>query len=68
MSRRTLEAYQACLIETSTNIINGKEVKVVITDFEKPIKESCKLVFPNAYVAGCDVHYDRVSNNKYLFF
>ena len=60
MSRKTQIGY-AAVIQEFKYLIKGEKVKVVMCDFEYALRVACSEIFPAARIAGCKVHYDRVS-------
>lgn len=60
MSRKTESAYTAVLNYISNNIVDKQNTAVIMTDFETAERNACKTAFPDAYLAGCFTHYERV--------
>lgn len=67
MSRKTESSYTAVLRVLKTTVINDHSPAVVMTDFEQALRNASRTVFPHAIVAGCSVHYDRVSVNNQCY-
>lgn len=61
MGRKTQVAYEAVLghIKAVTN--TPDQWDVIMADFELALRNACRVLFPNARLSGCEVHYKRVS-------
>lgn len=60
MSRQTEGAYIACLAPLR-RLINPDTVDVTMSDYEGALRGALHRIFPEAFIAGCNVHFDRVS-------
>lgn len=60
MGRKTQVAYNA-VIEFLQTIISTESVEVIMTDFEIGLRNALGARVVNARIAGCHVHYERVS-------
>lgn len=60
MSRKTEAAYTAVFNYVSNNILDKRNISVIMTDFEDAEWNACRTAFPDSYLAGCITHYDRV--------
>ncbi|KAJ8665866.1 hypothetical protein QAD02_007528, partial [Eretmocerus hayati] len=58
MSRRTKLAYDAVFNHVN-EVYAFTNLKVVISDFEQPLRSSIQEKFPQALSVGCNVHFDR---------
>ena len=65
MSSKTQTAYHAVLSHF-TELIDASKVNVVLSDYETAIRNVVEELFPTARIVGCNVHYDRVSNEFLL--
>lgn len=66
MSSSTKTAYTSILLDF-VSIIRSNRISVVLSDFEISLRQAIYEVFVNARVAGCNVHYDRVSFIIFFF-
>ena len=55
MSRKTTVAYLATF-RKMTEVCSFQSLKVIMTDFEAPLRNAVSETFP----AGCNFHYDKV--------
>lgn len=60
MSRKTEAAYTAVFNYISNNVLEKRNISVIMTDFEDAERNACRTAFPESYLAGCITHYDRV--------
>lgn len=68
MSRKTVEAYDSIFQTFTKNVPRTDNIKVFMSDFEAAIRKCAAQLFPLARIAGCNIHYDRVSPFFFTFF
>lgn len=60
MTRKTAAAYEAVLT-AFRNLIPMNQIDTILGDFELGLRLGARASFPNAHIAGCSVHYERVN-------
>lgn len=60
MSRMTECSYRAGFETIKTTVINSQAIEKILADYERALGNACRFTFPNAIIAECSVHYDRV--------
>ncbi|KAJ8684841.1 hypothetical protein QAD02_020634 [Eretmocerus hayati] len=58
MSRRTKKAYDK-VFDHVNGVCTFTDLKIIMSDFEQPLRASIQEKFPRAQSVGCNVHFDR---------
>lgn len=66
MSRKSAASYKA-VFEYIENLFELKP-NIIMTDFEKGLRKSVKIVYPNVHLKGCWFHYCSAVRGKYCEF
>lgn len=64
MTRKTQEAYIACLRYAKEHVLHANNIILTMTDFERGLRNAVTEIFPTAHITGCNTHHDRVSFNQ----
>ncbi|XP_043287572.1 uncharacterized protein [Venturia canescens] len=64
MSSKTQVAYEAILRYAREQIIPSNAVKLVMSDFERDLRNAVSSTFTSALSTGCNTHYDRAIYQK----
>lgn len=65
MTRKTQVAYAACLQYVKVHVLQANNIILVMTDFERGLRNAVLEIFPTAQVTGCNTHHDRVSSTQF---
>jgi hypothetical protein len=61
MSSKTQAAYTAVLRYVKEQMIPENHIRLVMTDFERALRNAIAQTFAEAHSTGCNTHHDRVS-------
>ncbi|XP_043273533.1 uncharacterized protein [Venturia canescens] len=64
MTSKTQNAYEACLQYVKTHILHAHNILLVMSDFERALRNAVLKAFPTALSTGCNTHHDRAIYKK----
>lgn len=64
MCRKTTESYEHVLRTLKSKFSNETTVNTIMSDYERPLRNAIRTVYPNAAVFGCWFHFARAIFKK----